>query len=442
MRVDPRVVVSAKILQLNQHELEQAIETELNENPALERLQDDHEPLDNETILKSVAPRELKTSHEDYELARSLPKDEDSFDWLDMASSCPNLHDHLRAQMMAMLPKALVQIGLYLVEAVDERGYLTMSIEEVALAMNCSLESAELALHALRKCEPAGIGAIDLQDCLLLQLREAETLEEKLARTIVRNHLDDFIARRAFRIARKYRVHPEVVEKAFKEILSLNPYPGEGFQTSSSPTQSLSHTVVPDLSLSRTEEGWKVEVKGCNPTYLTINRAYTDQLKKFEEKGGDKEEKRHLATYVQRANDFIHGLEQRQRTLKAIGEFLVQHQPGFVSTGSYRFLQSLTRAELAKQIGVHESTVSRATQDKFVQISTGEVIPFEVFFKPALRVQKMIEEILETENPDNPLSDDRIAQMLSEKGIQVARRTVNKYRDRTKLPSSRKRRSA
>ncbi|HLO98784.1 MAG TPA: hypothetical protein VK171_09345, partial [Fimbriimonas sp.] len=122
--------------------------------------------------------------------------------------------------------------------------------------------------------------------------------------------------------------------------------------------------------------------------------------------------------------------------------YLIENQSGFVSTGDAAFLQPLTRTQMARDLGMHESTISRATQGKFAQLANGEVISFEVFFKPALRIQKMIEEILATENPDNPLSDERIAQILAGKGVQVARRTVNKYRDRTKLLSSRKRRSA
>lgn len=125
-----------------------------------------------------------------------------------------------------------------------------------------------------------------------------------------------------------------------------------------------------------------------------------------------------------------------------IGEYLVQQQGGFVATGDYAFLAPLTRSQMAKDLGVHESTISRATSDKFVQIGNGEVVSFDVFFKPALRVQKMIEDILQSENPANPLSDERIAEMLAERGVVIARRTVNKYRDKTKLLSSRKRRYA
>jgi RNA polymerase sigma-54 factor len=132
----------------------------------------------------------------------------------------------------------------------------------------------------------------------------------------------------------------------------------------------------------------------------------------------------------------------RKRTLMRIGQYLIEKQGGFVSTGNASFLQSLTRSQMAHDLELHESTISRATQGKYVQLANGETVSFEVFFKAALRVQKMIEEILATENPDNPLSDERIAQILAEKGVVVARRTVNKYRDRTKLLSSRKRRSA
>ena len=125
-----------------------------------------------------------------------------------------------------------------------------------------------------------------------------------------------------------------------------------------------------------------------------------------------------------------------------VGRYLLEKQQGFVATGDYQFLVPMTRSQLAKDLDSHESTVSRATAGKFVQIATGEVVSFEVFFKPALRVQKLIEEILESEDPESPLSDESIAKMLEKQGIKVARRTVNKYRDRKKLLSSRHRKSA
>lgn len=442
LRVDPRVVLASYLLQLNQAELDQALETELNENPALERLQDDQEPIQEEMILRTVAPQELRPSSDDNEFLRSLPQSEET-DWLDLASSGTSLWDHLRAQLIPSLPHSLHLLGEYMVECIDEKGYLTMPVEEIALATHHALEHAEWVLAKLQDCEPSGVGASSLQECLLLQLRNPETLEQKLARAIVKGYLDDLIARRTMKITRKFKVMPDVVESAFQEILQLSPYPGEAFGGARSTKSVKGHSVTPDLVLRRDETGWQIEVKGVDAADLALNREYQKRFKDLSSmERAPKDEKRHVTHYVQRAEDFIGCIRQRKRTLRKIGEYLIQNQPSFVDTGSYEFLRPLTRSKMADELGIHESTVSRATMDKFVQLSNGEVVPFEVFFKPALRVQKMIEEILQHENPDNPLSDEAIARLLEQKGVQVARRTVNKYRDRTKLLSSRKRKSA
>lgn len=444
LRVDPRVVLSSHILQLTQAELEQAIETELNENPALERLQDDHEPVTDGEILKTVAPCELRMGSEDHEFLRSMPNDDDQVDWVELAPSVTTLWEHLRAQLLPMLPRELHRIAEYAIECINEKGYLNTPSEEIALETGSSLEVADLVIKKLQQCEPAGVGAFNLQQCLLLQLRSADTVEEKLARAIVQNYMEEFIARRTHRLMRKFRVMPEVVEGAFQQILSLTPFPGEGFDNS---VGYLRHAksvgVSPDLVLTRTEVGWQVEVKGADPTSFTIEHEYRKRHRELQNNDrAPKDEKRHIATYVNRATDFIACIHQRRKTLSLIGEYLVQHQGSFVTTGSYEFLQSLTRSQMAHDLGVHESTISRATQAKFVQIANGEVVSFDIFFKPALRVQKMIEEILQHENPNHPMSDETISHMLAKRGVHVARRTVNKYRDRTKLLSSRKRRTA
>ena len=442
LRVDPRVVLASYVLQLNQAELEQALETELNENPALEKLQDDQEPIHEDSILRAVAPQELKSRGDDYERLRSMPQDE-AFDWLDLASSETSLSEHLRAQLLPELPPMLRSIGEYMIGCIDEKGYLATSVEEIALECGCALEHATFVLAKLQHCEPPGVGATSLQECLLLQLRNPETLEQKLARAIVKGHLDELIARRTMKLTRKFGVLPDVVEAAFQEILELAPYPGETFGGSPTTRAAKAGGVTPDLVLKRDEAGWQVEVRGVDPNNLILSHEYR---KRYRELNGmeraPKDEKRHIAHYVQRAEDFIGSLQQRKRTLRRIGEYLIEHQPSFVDTGSYEFLRPLTRTKMADDLGLHESTISRATMDKYVQLSSGEILSFDVFFKPALRVQKMIEEILRHENPDNPLSDDAIARLLAAKGVHVARRTVNKYRDRTKLLSSRKRRTA
>ena len=198
----------------------------------------------------------------------------------------------------------------------------------------------------------------------------------------------------------------------------------------------------PDIIITLEESGFLIEVPGPSPIHLRVNPTYEKRRKVLEEKrGADPAEKRHVNEFVDRAQRFLDALTQRRQQLARIGKYLVEHQGGFVKTGEYRFLMPLTRSQVAKDLGVHESTISRATAGKFVKIVNGDTVGFDIFFKPALRVQRMIEEILESENPNNPLSDERIARMLEDRGVKVARRTVNKYRDRTKLLSSRMRRT-
>ena len=444
LRVDPKVVLSSQVLQLNQHELEQAIEAELEENPALERLQDDAEPVTDETVLKIIAPQELRPSSEDFEFHKSLPNDDSEVDWVDLAATKTTLEEHLRAQLMPMLTKERRFLGEYMIASLNEKGYLEIPVEEVALATESPLEDAEETLKALQSCEPAGVGARDVQECLLLQLRDADTYEKKLARAIIKKCLDDFLARRTKTLMRRFKVLPDVLEAAFDEILSLNPFPGEGFDSghSSLITRSAA-AVVPDLILNRTEMGWEIIVTGPDPNSLGIDRSYRKRYQELQ--GGARagtDEKSHVKSYVSRASNFIQSVNKRRQTLRKIGEYLVEHQTSFVATGSYQFLLPLTRSQMARDLSLHESTVSRATMGKFVRIGAGEVVAFEVFFKPALRVQKMIEEILEQENPSRPLSDEAIAKILAERGVIVARRTVNKYRDKTRLLSSRSRRTA
>lgn len=445
LRIDPRVILASHLLQSTQAELHQVIEAELAENPALERLHDESEPLTEEAILRQVAPHELRPGSEDPEFRRSMVND-DALDWLDLASSSPTLWDHLQGQLAVTVPQFLEDLTSYVVGCVNERGYLTSSIEEIALSTNKTLEEVELVVSKLKECDPIGVGAYDVRECLILQLRDASTLEEKLARKILQSSMDDFVARATSKIARRYKVDTEVVEHAFQVISGLSPFPGEAYRSYSGEIrshQNAAPAVVPDVVIHYSEFGWTVEVNGADPSHLCLNRTY--QRRYTELRNGKRslaDERRHVSDYVKRATTFMQGLAQRRTTLKRIGEFLLANQTGFVQTGDYQFLKPLTRTTMAKALDMHESTVSRATMGKFIQIGNLEIVPFEVFFKPALRAQKMIEEILQSENPHRPLSDEAIAKMLEEKGVKVARRTVNKYRDRTKLLSSRRRRSA
>ncbi len=443
-RVDPKVVLASQILQLTHHELEQAVEVELIENPALERIDDFDEFPSDEEIMQSVAPYQLKPGGENYEMVRSLPNDAgDDVSWVDLASSDDSLWDHLHAQLTMALPEELHNLAAYLIGAVNERGYLTCSIEEAALECSVDLDTAESVLETLRRCEPAGVGATDLRECLLLQLRDAQSEPERLARVMLKKYWDELVARDVRAIVRQTRAPEELVEQAFDVILTLNPFPGEAFCNHSGRRTERSASAKPDVIISLDEIGWIVEVPGDSTLNLRLNPSFEKSVNELQAKPrAASNEARHITEFWDRANRFLDALTHRRQQIARIGKYLVEHQGGFVKTGQYQFLQPLTRTQMAQDLGLHESTVSRATNGKYIQIATKDVVSFDVFFKPALRVQKMIEEILESENPDSPMSDERISQMLADRGVKVARRTVNKYRDRTKLLSSRLRRSA
>ena len=441
LKVDPRVVLSSQVLQMTSMDLDQALETELVENPALER-HEAPEALADHDVMRCVAPQEFQAVGDAWEPKRSLANDGEPT-WMELLPAIANLDDHLNADLLPRLPEKLRQLGAWVIGCLDERGYLASPTEEIALDYGCSIEEVEFVLAQLHRCHPAGIGARNLHECLLLQLRGGNSVELKLARSIVRGHLEEYAARRTGRIARRYRVLPNVVEQAFEIITGLTPFPAEGFQHHRV-NLSRGKSVAADLIISRTEQGWEVEVNGLDAHSLGINRFYAARLEKLTHKTGEseREERRHLQSYVQRAKTFIESVKLRRETMTRVGRFLIEQQGPFLTTGDYAFLRPLTRAKLAEHVGVHESTISRATNGKFVQITTGEIVSFDVFFKASLRVQKMIEEILQTENPGSPLSDERISTLLAAKGVHIARRTVSKYRDRSKNLSSRKRRVA
>ena len=440
VRADPRVLLTARLLELSGHELEGAIEAELSENPALERAAHDETALQDGDILPHLHADPLKPRGDDRELWRSLPSDETMPDWLDLAAGHTTLEQHLRAQLHGSLPPRLRRVATFVVGSLDDNGYLVEPAPEIALAAGCSIEEAEAAIAALQSCDPPGVGAAGIVQSLELQLAYDPSVESRLGARIVRDHLDEFAARRTARLARRYRVEPAVVEAAFRKILACTPFPAERFARSHRVHRSLA--AQPDVTIRATPHGLSVEPMGADPHAFGVERAYASRLEKLPKRRDLADERRHLAHYVGRANDFISSLEGRRRTLARIGAYLSEHQESFVRTGDYAYLVPLTRTTVARALEMHESTVSRATQGKFVSIATGEIVPFEVFFKPALRIQKMIEGILASEDPENPLSDERIAAILAERGVPIARRTVNKYRDKNRLLSSRRRRPA
>jgi len=439
VRLDAQVVVASQVMRLNAIELEEVIRQELAENPALERVGGEAEaPVETAVSFRSCT-RNLREDHEGW---RSGGED-DGVEVVELSGRDITLHEYLLAQVSKPAHEELANVLETVVQSVNDRGYLGLSAEEIALSANCSLEEVEDAINIVQQCDPPGVAARSVAECIALQLRVEDHPHAKQAYKAVTDHFDWVVQKNTRSLSRALRCTPDVVEEIFTLIASLEPYPGEQFSPSSHVT-SQSRTegrALPEIIFNRDDNGWDVQIMGSDQSDLRINQTYTTAIDDAK-KAKSKQSTVHLVEFVKRADRLLNALEQRKETLRRIAAFLLEYQKGFILTGQFRFLEDLTRARLAEEVGLHESTISRATNGKCIQLATGEVVSFDLFFNHSLKIRDLIGEILGFENPNKPLSDAEIAKRLNDQGIQIARRTIAKYRDRDKHLSSRVRRTA
>ncbi len=224
----------------------------------------------------------------------------------------------------------------------------------------------------------------------------------------------------------------------------LNPYPGSSFRPpyQNEPVNQ-GGAVKPDVIIRRTPNGYEIDVAGSDYYLLNINSRYRHMYNEIRNGGAKKynsDDKSHISQFVERADMFIRYINERRRTLRMITKAIVEYQQGYMETGSKAFVRPLTRTKIARSLKMHESTVSRATANKYVQLPSEEVMPFDFFFDGSISVKDLIGELISTEDKCNPLSDQQIAEILQQRGLNVARRTVVKYREAQKILSSRQRR--
>jgi RNA polymerase sigma-54 factor len=302
-------------------------------------------------------------------------------------------------------------------------------------------DEVERIIGQLQSLEPPGIGARDVRECMLLQLRYLASIgkEHPLAMLLVSEYLEDLGKHKFARIAQELDVTTAEVEEAWEFIKSmLNPHPAgdaAGVPTRSGP-RPVQGYVMPDVLITENEGKFEVEVVESRRFALSVNSMYSQLLAQVASESArySAEERDHIQHYVSRAKMFIANINQRRQTIQKITTFLVDHQADFLRHG-IRHLKPLTRAMLAEQTGIHESTVSRATAAKYVMLPNGQVIPFSDFFTASLSVKDIIKDMIAAE--ERPLTDQEIAARLREHGYNVARRTVAKYRDQLDiLPSS------
>ncbi len=454
-----------RLLQLSSQELQQEIQEVLLNNPMLE--------VDEEEINTADTPleqqrleSEIDRSMENQEtLPDELPVDshwEDTYDMPVSSTAAPDdqtefqetntaelsLRDHLLEQLnLAPVSERDFSITLALIDAIDPKGYLESSLETVqqALELEPPVELDELTtqLHLLQRFDPTGVGARDLQECLLLQLQQLDPNKKEeptytLAQQVLEDHFDLLSAKQQTKLCKKLKTTPEKLEATMELIRTFNPHPGEEIQSIQT------EYITPDLIIHRGEKGWIVELAPETRTKLRVS-PYYQSLKQQQKTGEDAQ---YIRKNVQDARWFLKSLSNRNETLLKVTTHIFQVQSAFLDGGASK-MKALTLKAIAGAVEMHESTISRVTTNKYVQTPQG-LFELKYFFSSQLgtadgdgtssvAVRSLIQKIVDDEDQKKPVSDQKISQLLAEEGIKIARRTVAKYRDILAIPPSNER---
>ncbi len=359
--------------------------------------------------------------------------------WVDPLTFVPaqvDWKEHLQLQLHLHLPAQDAPLIEYLVGSLDEDGYLGCPPEEAAQLFEVPVQRVQSVLEVLQAQEPAGIGARNAQECLLLQMQRLELgdAQQAVIAQIITDHLTLLGQGKYREIARQLGISRLRVEEAIALIKErLTPFPLRGYLGPDLQVgDQLAGNIMPDVIISRrsAEEGggYEVEIAEAERFDLTINAAYLQAAREL--RGSCDKSSRHVQKYLARTRLFITNIKRRWETLASITYDLIQLQPDFLTQGRAA-LRHLTRAEVAERLGIHPSTVSRATSEKYIMLPNAEVVPFSLFFESNRSVKEVVKQILSQET--RPLSDKRVTELLQARGISVARRTVAKYRDQLGL---------
>ncbi len=475
MKLAPRMIQSMEILQLPLMALQERIDQELAENVCLEQVDrktddSDFEPPETfEPVSRiEIESQELVAGKEDnnasdferlLEISQDWPDDNyssgsrpsgnqmdaDSDRQHDVMSNAENrpqtLHDYLVDQFHYFnVPPDERAFGEYLIQNLDDNGRLQSSLPELAqvFGQSMNMTKAEGVLRLIQKLDPLGVGARDLKECLLLQIKPETPLRESMI-TLISAHLDDILQNRLPLIERKTGYTLDEIKSAMEQMRTLDPYPGKGFVKESV------QTVAPDLKVDKDDTGkWVVSLIEEFVPELRISKRYLRML----EGNPDQKTKEFIKRKVESARWLIDSIEQRYNTLKRVAQEIVNRQSEFLEQGP-ECIVPLKMQDIADVVHVHVTTVSRAVDDKYIVTPRG-IYPLKRFFGGGTKtddgadvawdiIRIKLKEIVDGENKSNPMSDDDIVEALKTHGYTLARRTVTKYRKALNIPSSRQR---
>jgi RNA polymerase sigma-54 factor len=467
----PQLQQAIKLLQLSRIELEEMVIKELQENPALEEGQS--EEADNNEQPRSeaqngltgetselTANRELSTVDKigtlDWQeyldthsnsmhgslTAEAGGEDGDSPpSWENSLTKKTSLEDHLLWQLrLSKITDLESAIGLYIIQNLNENGYLTLTVDEICAATESTPEAVEALLKRIQYFDPVGVAARDLRECLLVQLDNLH-LSDSLAAMIVGNYLSFLESKRYERLAKDLNVTIEAIADAAHLIASLEPKPSRGFE------QDEVRTVLPDVFVEKIGGEWVIYLNDDGVPRLRVSSLYRRMA--GQEGAAEEEARQYLQEKVRAATWLIKSIQQRQQTLMKVTQSIFKFQADFLDSGVSQ-LKPMVLRDVAEDIHMHESTVSRATANKYVHTPQG-LFELKYFFQSAIStgsgedvasesVKQKIRQIIDGEDPRAPYSDQYIATALSSDSIEIARRTVAKYREAMGiLPSSKRR---
>jgi len=456
LTMTPQLQQAIKLLQLGRLEYQEAIEKELLENPILEELHED------DTSIPQKREKELRDTEE----APIAPrKDESPIEWEDYlnnyasdfrptlnrnddeerpsleatVSKAQDLSDHILSQIcVSDLSQTAKQILWQIIGNLNSDGYLCITDNEIAHECNCEEDEIKPVLELVQSVDPAGLAAHDLKECLLLQL-DRIGLREGLAAKIISSYLPQLEKRQYEQIAKLEKVELEKIYSAIKMIKSLEPRPGRQY------TDDSVHYIVPDIYIIKDGNDYIVSLNEDGLPKLRLNLYYLDILNKDD---SDPQSHTYLNERFKAASWLIKSIHQRQNTIYRVTESIVKFQRDFLDKG-ISYLKPLILKDIASDIGMHESTVSRVTTNKYVQTPQG-IFELKYFFTTGLKaedgsvsssssIKEKVRNLISSEDPKNPISDQQIVDVLTKENINIARRTVAKYRESLGILSSSKR---
>jgi RNA polymerase sigma-54 factor len=471
LKINPRLYQAMDLLYMPLLDLQQHLKQELLNNPFLEMVEPEEEEEEEgaEAAEETQTPEEEKTPNDEidwegilldgFDAGGRREEHEEKEYYEPVTVDTRDLGDHLRDQIALLdLDPRQMLLAEEFIGNINEDGYLACPVEDIWQSINdVVLKAAEAAerdfdevpvytedevfrmLEVVQGLDPAGVGARDLRECLMLQLKDAG-LEQSVPYRLVRDCFDELINHRWSEISKRFGISPSDVQKAADEIAKLDPKPGLMYSDASD------NYIIPDLVVEKIDGKYHVFLNDANLPRLKLSRAYQEIAR--DKKKFDGENKEFISNKLNSANWMIQAIEQRRQTMLKVMNYIVERQRDFFEKG-VQYLKPLTLREVAEVISMHESTVSRVTNEKFVQTPRG-VLPLKFFFSSGLSttggedvsargIKDQIQKLVENEDPKHPLTDQAIVNILKESGVQIARRTVAKYRDQLGVLSARMR---